>query len=141
MSFRSPNSVRWTLATVNDAVITTKGLENSQPQTHKQPQDPQKELPDNPSNRWSCPVFISQSHNRDWATREKASGVKISIQDPKGALLLLTSNTVQVSDSNGLLSGWLNVGLLSKYTRCIQHARHHSVNRILKILILIPNIL
>lgn len=35
MSLLNPDSVLWTLATVNDAVITAKGLGNSQPQTHK----------------------------------------------------------------------------------------------------------
>lgn len=36
MSLHSPNSVLWTLATVSDAVITTKGLGNSNinSQTH-----------------------------------------------------------------------------------------------------------
>lgn len=84
MSLHSPKSVLWTLATVNDAVTTTQDLRKSQPQTQTHNHRTLRknclttyQIGDLPLSNFPKPQHSGQ-------TWEKAAGINISIQDPKG---------------------------------------------------------
>lgn len=118
MSLHSPNSVLWTLATVNDAVTTTQDLGKSQPQTQTHNHRTLRKNCPTTYQIGHLPLSNSQSHNTV-DNLGKDSWYQNFNPGSQGNLLLLTSNMVKVSDSKGFLSSLLNFVLLSKYTSYI----------------------
>lgn len=100
MSLHSPNSVLWTLVTLNDAVATNQDLENSQPQTHNH-----RTLrgTNNQSNRRFPPLFPKATTDIGRSGKRQL-GVKKILQSgiPGEDLFHFTSSMIQVSDSKGL---------------------------------------